>query len=190
MPNRKKQIAAKINASNNSQSAFLYTPSTVQLLNTPVNYNGEMIRIRVCAFIYSLPEVYVPIILPTDTNLQKEQKNEMFRKNPKKGLMIYLQNPSKTEKYEIGLIDLYNVKPYFQTGISEFFSDLDSYGIEFGWSIVAEMVDRGHGLLQTNTGENQEDYTQDYISITGWVKEDSSFLQGNNDAIYNFIGNN
>lgn len=184
MPDRTRQIVGKISANSNPQSATLYTPSTASVLGTAVNYNGGMARIRICAFLDSLPEVHAPVILPTDTNAQKEQKNQFFRSAPKKGLMVYLENPTGNEKYEVGIVDLYNVKPCFLTGVSEFFSDLEIYGIQFGWKIVVEVIDRGHGMLKVNTGENQQN---DRISFTGFAKEESSFLQGDNDAIYNFV---
>lgn len=184
MPDRTRQIVGKISATSNPQSAILYTPSTASVLGTAVNYNGGMARIRICAFLDSLPEVHAPVILPTDTNAQKEQKNQFFRSAPKKGLMVYLENPTATDKYEVGIVDLYNVKPCFLTGVSEFFSDLEIYGIQFGWKIVVEVINRGHGMLQVNTGENQQN---DRISFTGFAKEESSFLQGDNDAIYNLV---
>lgn len=184
LPDRTRQIFGKISATSSPQSAILYTPSSASVLGTTVNYNGGMARIRICAFFDSLPEVHTPIILPTDTNAQKEQKNQFFRAQPKKGLMVYLENPTGTEKFEVGIVDLYNVKPCFLTGISEFFSDLQIYGIQFGWKIVVEVIDRGYGLLQINTGENQQN---DQISFTGFAKEESSFLQGDDDAIYNFV---
>lgn len=184
MPDCTRQIVGKISATSNPQSAILYTPSTATVLGTPVNYNGGMARIRICAFLDSLPEVHAPVILPTDTNAQKEQKNQFFRSAPKKGLMVYLEGPVGSERYEVGIVDVYNVKPCFLTGVSEFFSDLEIYGIQFGWKIVAEAIDRGYGLLQVNTGENRQN---DRISFTGFAKEESSFLQGDNDAIYNFI---
>jgi len=183
MPERKIQIAGKITAASNPQSVQLYTPSTAMVLGTAVNYNGDMARIRVCAFLDSLPEVHAPVILPIDTNATKEQKNQFFRVQPKKGLMVYLESPSN-EKFEVGIIDVYNVKPCFLTGISEFFSDLQLYGIQFGWKILVEAIDRGWGLLQVNTGENQQD---DRISITGFAIEQSSFLQSDNDVIYNYV---
>lgn len=184
MPERRKQIAGKILATSNPQNVTLYTPSTATVLGTTVNYNGDMARIRVCAFINSLPEVYAPIILPTDTNLIKEQKNQFFRSQPKKGLMIYLESPINNEKFEVGIIDVYNVKPCFLTGVSEFFSDLNVYGIQFGWKIVVEVIDRGFGLLQVNSGQNQQN---DRISFTGFAIEQSSFLQGDNDVVYNYV---
>lgn len=181
MPNRKKQITAKIRATSNPQSVDLYTPSSVSLLGTQVNYNGDMARIRVFAVLNSLPEVYVPIILPTDTNAQKEQKNNHFRSQPKIGLMAYLVDPGG-EKFEVGLIDCYNVQPNFLTGVSEFFSDLELYGIQYGYKISVEVVDRGFGLLKVN--ENQP---MDFLSITGFALEKSEFLQGNDNVIYNFV---
>lgn len=184
MPDRTRQIAGKINATSNPQSAILYTPSSATVLGTTVNYNGGMARIRVCAFLDSIPEVHAPVILPTDTNAQKEQKNQFFRSAPKKGLMVYLENPTGSERYEVGIVDIYNVKPNFLTGVSEFFSDLEIYGIQFGWKIVIETIDRGYGMLQVNTGENQQN---DRISFTGFANEHSSFLQGDNDVIYNFV---
>jgi len=183
MPTRTLQIAGKITATSNPQSVQLYTPSAASVLGTAVNYNGDMARIRVCAFLDSLPEVHAPVILPTDTNATKEQKNQFFRGQPKKGLMVYLESPIG-EKFEVGIIDLYNVKPCFLTGISEFFSDLQLYGIQFGWKIFVQVIDRGWGLLQVNTGENQQN---DRISITGFAVEQSSFLQGDNDIIYNYV---
>lgn len=184
MPDRTRQIAGKISATSNPQSAMLYTPSSAIVLGTTVNYNGGMARIRVCAFLDSIPETHAPVILPTDTLAQKEQKNQFFRSAPKKGLMAYLENPNGSDKYEIGIIDLYNVKPNFLTGVSEFFSDLQIYGIQFGWKIGIEVVDRGYGVLQVNTGENQQN---DRISITGFAEEHSSFLQGSDDTVYNFV---
>lgn len=183
MPDRTRQISGKISATSNPQSAILYTPSTASVLGTPVNYNGGMARIRVCAFLDSIPETHAPVILPTDTLAQKEQKNAFFRSAPKKGLMVYLQSPSN-ENFEVGIVDIYNVKPCFLTGVSEFFSDLQIYGIQFGWKIFAEVVDRGYGLLETNSGENQQN---DRISISGFADETSSFLQGSDDAIYNYV---
>ena len=184
MPDRVRQIARKISATSNPQSATLYTPSAATVLGTPVNYNGGMARIRVCAFLDSLPEVHAPVILPTDTNAIKEQKNQFFRSQPKKGLIVYLQSPVSNENFEVGMVDLYNIRPCFLTGVSEFFSDLEIYGIQFGWKIVVEVVDRGFGLLQVNTGAGLQN---DRISFTGFAKEDSSFLQGSNDVIYNFV---
>lgn len=184
MPDRVRQIAAKISATSNPQNATLYTPSTAIVLGTPINYNGGMARIRVCAFLDSLPEVHAPVILPTDTNAIKEQKNQFFRSQPKKGLMVYLLNPAGTEKFEVGMVDLYNIRPCFLTGVSEFFSDLEVYGIQFGWKILVEVIDRGFGVLQANTGEGQQN---DRISFTGFADEKSSFLQGSDDAIYNFV---
>jgi len=185
LPERKKQIAAEILATSTPQSAILYTPSSATVLGTTVNYNGDMARIRVCASLDSLPETHAPVILPTDTNAAKEQKNQFFRSQPKKGLMVYLQSPSDGKKFEVAIIDLYNVKPRFLTGVNEFFSDIDFYGIEFGWKIVIDVVDRGWGLLQVNTGENQ---INDQINITGFAIEQSSFLQDHNDVVYNYIG--
>jgi len=184
LPERKKQIASKILATNDPQSAHLYTPSTALVLGVPVNYNGDMARIRVCAFLDSLPEVHAPVILPTDTLAQKEQKNQYFRIQPKKGLLISLVSPIGNEKFEVGIIDIYNVKPCFLTGVSEFFSDIQLYGIQFGWKIFIEVIDRGWGLLQTNADENKQD---DRISFTGFAIEKSSFLQGADDTVYNYI---
>lgn len=183
MPERKIQIGAKLTAASNPQSTQLYTPSTALVLGTAVNYNGDMARIRVWARLDSLPETHAPVILPTDTNATKEQKNQFFRSQPKKGLMVYLESPNN-EKFEVGIIDVYNVNPNFLTGINEFFSDLQFYGIQWGWKITIEVVDRGWGLLQANTGENHRD---DQISITGFVVEQSSFLQGKDDVIYNYV---
>jgi hypothetical protein len=184
MPDRTRQIAGKISATSNPQSTTLYTPSTASVLNTPVNYNGGMARIRICAFIDSLPEVHAPIILPTDTLAQKEQKNAFFRSAPKKGVLVYLQSPLNNELFEIGIIDIYNIKPCFLTGVSEFFSDLEIYGIQFGWKILVEIVDRGYGMLRVNSEENKQN---DRIIFTGFASENSSFLQGSDDAIYNYI---
>jgi hypothetical protein len=183
MPDRTRQIAGEILATSNPQSTTLYTPSTASVLGTPVNYNGGMARIRICALLDSLPETPAPIILPTDTNAQKEQKNQFFRAAPKKGLMVYLENPAG-KRYKVGIVDIYNIKPCFLTGVSEFFSDLEIYGIQFGWKIVVEVIDRGYGLLQVNPGENQQN---DEINFIGFAKEDSSFLQGDNDVIYNYV---
>jgi hypothetical protein len=97
--------------------------------------------------------------------------------------MVYLQSPSN-ENFEVGIVDIYNIKPCFLTGVSEFFSDLEIYGIQFGWKIFAEIIDRGYGILQTNSGENQQN---DRITITGFATENSSFLQGSDDAIYNYV---
>lgn len=181
MPNRVQQIAARLTPA--SQNAILYTPSSATVLGTPINYNGFMATIRVAAYIDSTPQTFAPIIFPTDTLAQKEQKNQMFRSQPKKGLMIYLQNPTGTN-FEVGMIDLYNVKPIFLTGANEFFTDLDTYGIKFGWKIFAQIIDRGFGLLRNNTETSQQN---DWVSITGFVNETSSFLQGNDDTVYNFI---
>ena len=181
MPERLGQIAAKLTPAN--QSAILYTPSSATVLGVPINYNGFMATIRIAAYIDSTLETFAPIILPTDTLAQKEQKNQMFRSQPKKGLMIYLQNASGIN-FEVGMIDLYNVKPIFLTGANEFFTDLDTYGIKFGWKIFAQIIDRGFGLLQNNTGTGKQD---DWVAITGFVNEKSSFLQGNDDTVYNFI---
>jgi hypothetical protein len=185
MPRRRRSIGKKIFATSQPQSALLYTPSTATVLGTPVNYNGDMVRIRVWASLDSLPEVVAPIILSTDTTATKEEKNQFFRSQPKKGLMIYLESPDPdNERFEVAIADVYNVKPNFLTGINEFFSDVQLYGIEYGWKIVVEVVDRGWGLLQINTEENQQN---DVLSFTGFVIEESEFLQGNDDTIYNYI---
>lgn len=185
LPGRTRQIGKRITAVNSIQRTILYTPSSAMVLGTRVNYNGSAARIRVCASIDSLPECSAPVILPTDTNSQKEQKNHFFRSHAKKGLLIYLESPTSAEKFEVAVIDIYNVKPRFLTGVSEFLGDdIIFYGVEYGWKIVAEVIDVGYGMLQINTeGEN------DRIDFTGFAKEESSFLQDKNDVIYNFIGN-
>ena len=183
MPKRLYGIKKKIQSNSSPQSAVLYSPTNATVLGTQVNYNGFMARIRVFAILDSLPETHAPVILPTDTLAQKEQKNSFFRSAPKKGLMVYLVSPNG-EKFEVGIIDCYNVKPCFLTGINEFFSDLELYGIQYGDKIAVEIIDRGYGLLQANTGENQQN---DYLSITGFVQEESEFLQGSDDTIYNFV---
>lgn len=184
LPDRTIQIGAKIFATTNPQRVTLYTPTSVTLLGTQINYNGSMARIRICAFLDSLPQVQAPVILPTDTLAQKEQKNNFFRAQPKKGLMVYLESPTNNERFEVGIIDLYNTRPCFLTGVSEFFSDLQVYGIQFGWKIVVEVIDRGFGLLQVNNGENTQN---DRISFSGFVNEQTSFLQDDNDVIHNFV---
>jgi hypothetical protein len=183
MPDRIAQIAARITPETSNQEAILYTPSNATVLGTPINYQGHMAVIRVASYIDSLNQTFAPVILPSDTLAQKEQKNQMFRANPKKGLLISLQNPSG-QSFEIGIIDLYNVKPIFLTGINEFFTDLEFYGIGFGWRIRAIMIDRGNGLLQNNTGTGLQN---DWVSITGYVVEKSSFLQDHNNIVYNYI---
>jgi hypothetical protein len=94
-----------------------------------------------------------------------------------------LRSPTNQD-FEVGMIDLFNVKPIFLTGINEYFTDLEIYGIKFGWRIVARMVNRGHGLLANNTGAGQQN---DWLSITGFVVEKSSFLQDHNNIVYNYI---
>lgn len=183
MPDRLKQIGARITPSTANQEAILYTPSSATVLGTTVNYQGYMAVIRAACYIDSLPVTFAPIILPTDTLAQKEQKNQMFRSNPKKSLLICLRNPSGQD-FEVGMIDLYNVKPLFLTGVNEFFTDLESYGIGFGWSIYTKIVNRGHGLLQNNAGAGLQN---DWVSITGYVVEKSSFLQDHNNVVYNYI---
>lgn len=183
MPDRMAQIAARITPTTSNQEAILYTPSNATVLGTPINYQGHMAVIRVASYIDSLTQTFAPMILPSDTLAQKEQKNQMFRANPKKGLLVSLQNPSG-QNFEIGIIDLYNVKPIFLTGINEFFTDLEFYGIRFGWRIRANMIDRGNGLLQNNTGAGLQN---DWVSITGYVVEKSSFLQDHNNIVYNYV---
>jgi hypothetical protein len=183
MPDRFAQIAARITPATSNQEAILYVPSSATVLSTPVNYQGYMAVIRCAVYIDSLPETFAPVILPTDTLAQKEQKNQMFRANPKKGLLVSLLSPIN-EIFEVGIIDLYNVKPIFLTGVNEFFTDLEIYGIKFGWRIHAKMIDRGHGLLQNNTGVGKQN---DWLSITGYVTEKSSFLQDHDNVVYNYI---
>lgn len=183
MPDRLSQIAARITPATGSQEAVLYTPSNATVLGTPINYQGHMAVIRVACYLDSISQTFAPMILPTDTLAQKEQKNQMFRASPKKGLLVSLRSQGG-QNFEVGMIDLYNVKPIFLTGINEFFTDLDFYGIAFGWSIHAKIIDRGHGLLQNNTGAGRQD---DWVSITGYVVEKSSFLQDHNNIVYNYV---
>jgi hypothetical protein len=184
LPKRTKQIAAKITPATPGQEAILYQSSNATVLGTNVNYQGGMAVIRALAYIDSLPETYAPVILPTDTLQQKEQKNQLFRISPKKGLLVSLQSPAPANQdFEVGMIDLYNVKPVFQTGVNEFFSGLTIYGIQSGWKIHAKIVDRGHGLLLPNPTPLQNDW----VSITGYVDENSSILQDHNNIVYNFI---
>lgn len=182
MPDRIAQIAAKITPATSNQEVILYTSSTATVLGIGINYQGYMATVRCMAYIDSISESFAPIILPTDTEAQKEQKNQFFRANPKKGLMLYLRSPTN-EDFEAGLIDLYNVKPVFLAGIDEYFSGVTIYGIKFGWRLVAKVIDRGFGLLQNNTAGKQNDW----LSITGFVEEKSSFLQDHNNIVYNFI---
>ena len=184
MPTRTKQIAARITPTTPNQEAILYQSSTATVLDTNVNYQGGMAVVRALAYIDSLPEVFAPVILASDTLQQKEQKNQLFRVNPKKGLLVSLQSPAPAnQNFEVGMIDLYNVKPVFQTGVNEFFSGLAIYGIQSGWKIHARIVDRGHGLLVNNSAPLQNDW----VSITGYVDENSSILQDHNNIVYNFI---
>ena len=182
MPDRIAQIAARITPATSNQEAILYSPSNASVLGVNINYQGYMAVIRCAAHIDSIPQTFAPIILPTDTLAQKEQKNQMFRASPKKGLLISLRSPTD-QNFEIGIIDLYNVEPIFITGINEFFTDLENYGIEFGWKIYAILIDRGHGLLQNNTGVGLQN---DWVSITGYVTEKSSFLQDHNNVVYGY----
>lgn len=183
MPDRIAQIATKITPATSGQEAILYTPSTATVLGTAVNYQGYMASVRCMAYIDSISETFAPNILPTDTVSQKEQKNQFFRANPKKGLMLFLRSPTNQD-FEVGLIDLYNVKPVFLAGINEYFSGITIYGIKFGWRIVAKIIDRGFGLLQNNTGAGKQN---DWLSITGYVEEKSSVLQDHNNIVYNFV---
>ncbi|MCC3405180.1 MAG: hypothetical protein JGK17_06210 [Microcoleus sp. PH2017_10_PVI_O_A] len=183
MPDRIAQIAAKITPATSGQEAILYTPSTATVLGTNIKYQGYMATVRCMAYIDSIGETFAPNILPTDTESQKEQKNQFFRANSKKALMVYLRSP-QNEDFEAGLIDLYNVKPVFLAGIDEYFSGVTIYGIKFGWRIVAKMIDRGFGLLQNNAGAGKQN---DWLSITGYVEEKSSLLQDHNNIVYNFI---
>ena len=183
MPDRIAQIASRITPATANQEAVLYTPSTASVLSTTVNYQGYMAVIRCAAYIDSLTQIFVPIDDPADTTARREQKAQLFRANPKKGLLISLRSPSN-EDFEIGIIDLFNVKPIFLSGANEYFTDLELYGIKFGWKIHAKMIDRNWGLLQNNTGEGQQD---DFVSITGFVVEKSGFLQDHNNAVYNYI---
>ncbi len=183
MPDRIAQIAAKITPATSNQEVILYNPSTATVLGTGINYQGYMATVRCMAYIDSIGESFAPIILPTDTEAQKEQKNQFFRASPKKGLMFFLRSPAN-EDFEVGLIDLYNVKPVFLAGIDEYFSGVTIYGIKFGWRIVAKIIDRGFGLLANNTGAGKQN---DWLSITGYVEEKSSLLQDHNNIVYNFI---
>lgn len=183
MPDRVAQVAARITPATSNQETILYTPSSATVLGTAINYQGHMAVIRVACKIDSLTETFAPMILPSDTLAQKEQKNQLFRSSPKKGLLVSLRNPSGQD-FEVGMIDLYSVKPIFLTGVNEFFTDLEFYGIKFGWSIHAKMIDRGHGLLQNNTGVGLQN---DWVSITGYVVEKSSFLQDHNNIVYNYV---
>jgi len=183
MPDRVAQVAARITAATPSQEAVLYTPSTASVLSTTINYQGYMAVIRCASYLDSITETWVPIDDPADTTARREQKAQLFRSNHKKGLQILLRSPTNQD-FEVGMIDLFNVKPIFLTGMNEYFTDLEFYGIKFGWRIVAKMVDRGHGLLANNTGAGQQN---DWLSITGFVVEKSSFLQDHNNVVYNYI---
>jgi hypothetical protein len=184
MPDRIQQIGASITPATPNQEAILYLPSQATLLGTNIRYQGYMAVVRCLAYIDSVQEVFSPVILPTDTLNQKEQKLQLFRQNPKKGLLISLANPTTNQSIRVGFIDLYNVKPAFQTGINEFFSAFQVYGIEFGWQLHVKVVDRGWGLLQNNTSPLQNDW----VDISGYVEEKSSILQDHNNVIYNFVG--
>jgi hypothetical protein len=184
MPTRIQQIGASIDSATANQEAVLFTPSQVTLLGTNIRYQGYMAVVRCLAYIDSLQEVFPPIILPTDTLNQKEQKLQLFRQNPKKGLLVSLRNPTTNQSIRVGFIDLYNVKPAFQTGINEYFSAFEVYGIEFGWQLHVQIVDRGWGLLQNNAAPLQNDW----VHISGYVEEKSSILQDHNNVVYNFVG--
>lgn len=179
MPDRIGQIAQRFTPGN--QEATLYTPSTASVLGTSVNYQGYMAVIRCAAHIDSLSQTFVPIDDPGDTTARREQKAQLFRANPKKGLLISLRSPTN-EDFEVGIIDLFNVKPIFLSGVNEYFTDLELYGIKFGWKIQAKIVDRGFGLLQNNTGNGKQN---DWVSVTGFVVEKSGFLQDHNNVVYN-----
>jgi hypothetical protein len=182
MPDRVVQIATRLNFLNLSET--IYSVGTAKVLNTLVNYNGFVSTIRVSCYLDSIPEVHAPVILPTDTLVQKEQKNQMFRSQPKIGLLFSLKN-ANGDAFEVGMIDLYNVKPIFLTAANEFFTDLDVYGMQYGWSIFAEIVDRGFGVLLKFDPDKP---TQtDWVSITGFVTEKSSFLQDADTLVYNYI---
>lgn len=183
MPDRVVQIATRLNFL--SLDATVYSVGSAKVLNTPVNYNGFVNTIRVSCYLDSIPEVYAPVILPTDTLAQKEQKNQMFRSQPKIGLLFSLKNTAG-DTFEVGMIDLYNVKPIFLTAANEFFTDLDAYGMQYGWSIFAEIVDRGFGILSAFDPSKPGSRT-DWVSITGFVVEKSSFLQDSDTLVYNYI---
>ncbi len=180
LPDRIAQIAQRFTPTN--QEATLYTPSSTSVLGTEINYQGYMAVVRCAAYIDSLSQVFVPVDDPGDTTARREQKAQLFRANPKKGILISLRSPSNID-FEVGIIDVFNVKPIFLSGINEYFTDLELYGIQSGWKIQAKIIDRGFGLLQNNTGEGQQN---DWVSVTGYVVEKGGFLQDHNNVVYNF----
>lgn len=170
LPEQIKQIAVNLTPSN--QSGVLYKPRTISVLNSPIPLQGYTAVIRCCAFINSIPETWQPVPDPTDTTARKMQKWQAFRASARKGLLISLRKGS--QKTRIGIIDLYNVQPCFLTGANEYFSALEIYGIEPGWEIFAEIIDRGFGFLENKDGKNDE------IDVSGYTIERGAFLQDHN----------
>ena len=169
LPEQIKQIVVNLSPSN--QSGILYRPRSISILGKEIPLQGYIAVIRCCAFINSIPETWQPVPDPTDTSARKIQKWQAFRASPRKGLLISLRKDN--QKSRIGIIDLYNVQPCFLTGANEYFSALEIYGVQPGWEIFAEVVDRGFGLL-----ENKE--KTDEVDVSGYVLERGAFLQDHN----------
>ncbi len=176
MPNRVVQIATRISIAAPNQQADLFSPSSATVLSTNIRYQGYAGSLRAWAAISSIPETFAPANDPRDSPLARQNKLQQFRASPKKGLSVGLVDPGGTF-YECFIADLYSVRPGFLMGLNEYFSGLELFGIQAGWKLRAKIVDRGWGLLEGS----------DYVVISGFVEERSSFLQDENLTIYNFI---
>lgn len=175
MPDKLKQIAVKFVAGQTEK--IIYTPSNANVRGVAINYNGYSATIKGMSFLNSLTEAVVPIDNPGDTTLERQQKALIFNANPHKRIMLYLRDPSNN-LFELAYIDFYNVVPYYLTSINPYFASLELYGIQYDWELIGRNIDASWGLL---TGS-------EFITITGYVIERSSFLQDADLTVYNFIG--
>lgn len=165
-------IRATLTATNQSVTILSNSRSST-ILGVSVPHQCFIYGLQGWGEIRSLDEAFLPVDDPKDSSIVRRQKREFFRASPKVGIDIRLQpigeifttGNGKTSGY-----DFFPVRPGYLVNLFEYLTRSEKFGLAQGWEIVARQVDRGYGLLTGN----------DFISITGWAEDTSSFLQDHN----------
>lgn len=160
-------------------SGVLYTPksrtieATVDNVLTPyeINYGGKLVLIKLNGYIDSIPITHLPVDNIGESSVERERKQLQLEASAKYGVRFSL-NIDGT-KFSLANIEIYNVRPIYDTLVSVWLGDVTAYGVSFGNSLDCDIIDFGYGLLQPG----------DWIDITGWGVENSSFLQDTSGRI-------
>lgn len=163
------QISQTLSGSTN-EVVLIQNNSSRTLLGVNIPNQIYLKHLKGWANIASLPEAIYPISEPRDTAAARQQKQAYFRASPKIGVSLRIRPIGETYvrgRGECCILDFYGVRPGFLYDVLEYIGEI---GIQPNWALTARQIDRGFGTMSID----------DYISFTGYVTEESEFLQDHN----------